>query len=58
MWLAFETSTIFFIYPETQGPSLEEVAVVMEGDKAKVEVIEIGGIAGKGGSGVREVEKA
>lgn len=30
----------------------------MEGDKAKVEVIEIGGIAGKAGSGVREVEKA
>lgn len=58
MWLAFETGTIFFIYPETKGPSLEEVAVVMEGDKAKVEVIEVGGIPGKGGSGVREVEKA
>ncbi|KAJ9503655.1 hypothetical protein H2202_000794 [Exophiala xenobiotica] len=58
VWLAIETSTIFFVYPETKGPSLEEVAMVMEGDKAKVEVIEVGALAGKSGSGVREVEKA
>ena len=56
--MAFETTTIFLLYPETKGPSLEEIAVVMEGDKANVEVIEIGATAGKGGSGVREVEKA
>ncbi|OBT42404.1 hypothetical protein VE00_06006 [Pseudogymnoascus sp. WSF 3629] len=34
--LAFETFTIWLIYPETKGVSLEEVAVVMEGDKANV----------------------
>lgn len=58
VWLAIETATIFFVYPETKGPSLEEVAVVMEGDKAKVEVIEVGASTGKGGLGVQEVEKA
>ncbi|KIW72334.1 hypothetical protein PV04_00534 [Phialophora macrospora] len=58
VWLAIETTTIFFVYPETKGPSLEEVAVVMEGDKAKVEVIEVGASGGKGGVGVQEVEKA
>ncbi|KAH0836146.1 hypothetical protein AYO21_04845 [Fonsecaea monophora] len=58
VWLAVETSVIFFVYPETRGPSLEEVAVIMEGDKAKVEVIEVGASTGKGGVGVHEVEKA
>jgi hypothetical protein len=58
VWLAIETTTIFFVYPETKGPSLEEVAVVMEGEKAKVEVIEVGASGGKGGIGVQEVEKA
>ncbi|RSM15856.1 hypothetical protein CDV31_004798 [Fusarium ambrosium] len=37
--LMFETFVIWFIYPETKGVSLEEVAVVMEGNKAKVEII-------------------
>lgn len=36
--LAFETFTIWLIYPETKGVSLEEVAVIMEGDKANVEM--------------------
>ncbi|KAF5026364.1 hypothetical protein F66182_1572 [Fusarium sp. NRRL 66182] len=37
--LAFETFVIWLIYPETKGVSLEEVAVVMEGNKAKVEMV-------------------
>ncbi|KIX00192.1 uncharacterized protein Z518_10330 [Rhinocladiella mackenziei CBS 650.93] len=57
VWLAIETTTIFFIYPETKGPSLEEVAMVMEGNNAKVEVIEIGALTGKSGVDVQEVEK-
>lgn len=35
-WLAVETIIIFVLYPETRGPSLEEVAVVVEGSDAKV----------------------
>lgn len=38
--LAFETFTIWLIYPETKGVSLEEVAVIMEGDQANVERVE------------------
>ncbi|KAH6949692.1 MFS transporter [Ilyonectria sp. MPI-CAGE-AT-0026] len=40
--LAVETSIIWLIYPETKGVSLEEVAVVMEGEKANVELVENG----------------
>ncbi|KAJ3541733.1 hypothetical protein NM208_g2601 [Fusarium decemcellulare] len=38
--LGVETFTIWLIYPETKGVSLEEVAVVMEGNKANVELVE------------------
>lgn len=58
VWLAVETGIIFGIYPETKGPSLEETAIVMEGDAAKVEVIEVGGLekASHGGTAV-QIEK-
>lgn len=26
VWLAIETTIIFFVYPETKGPTLEELA--------------------------------
>jgi MFS family permease len=38
--LAAETGIIWLLYPETRGVSLEEVAVVMEGDDARVERVE------------------
>lgn len=57
VWLSIETLTIFCVYPETKGLSLEEVAVVFEGEKAKVEVIEVGQ-GSKIGVHVEEVEKA
>lgn len=36
VWLVVEICVIYFFYPETKGPSLEEVAFVLEGDNAKV----------------------
>lgn len=36
--LAVETFVVWLIFPETKGVSLEEVAVVMEGDKARVDL--------------------
>ncbi|KAH6982523.1 general substrate transporter, partial [Ilyonectria destructans] len=39
VWLVIETTIVYFFFPETQGPSLEEMALVMEGDKAAVEVV-------------------
>ena len=35
-WLAIETVIIFFLFVETKGPSLEELAVLFEGKDAKV----------------------
>ncbi|CEL04119.1 hypothetical protein ASPCAL05251 [Aspergillus calidoustus] len=40
VWLAVETATVYFIFPETQGPTLEEIALVIEGDQAAVEVVD------------------
>ncbi|SCO92633.1 related to hexose transporter protein [Fusarium oxysporum] len=39
VWLVVETTTVYFFFPETQGLTLEEVALVIEGNKAPVEVI-------------------
>jgi hypothetical protein len=30
VWLAVETTIIFFVYPETKGPMLEELAELFE----------------------------
>jgi bacteriorhodopsin len=38
--LAAETVVIWLVYPETWGVSLEEVAVVMEGERAMVERVQ------------------
>ncbi|KAL4977901.1 MFS transporter [Aspergillus desertorum] len=38
--LATETAVIWLVYPETKGVSLEEVAVVVEGERARVERVE------------------
>ncbi|KAL2850180.1 MFS transporter [Aspergillus pseudoustus] len=40
VWLAIETTTVYFFFPETQGPSLEEIALVIEGDDAAVGVVD------------------
>jgi len=30
VWLAIETTIIYFVYPETKGPSLEELSRLFE----------------------------
>ncbi|RSL69724.1 hypothetical protein CEP54_002127 [Fusarium duplospermum] len=39
VWLVIETVVVYFFFPETQGPTLEEMALVLEGDNAAVEVV-------------------
>jgi hypothetical protein len=56
VWLAVETTVIFLLYPETKGPSLEEVAMVMDRD-AKVEKVQRGAME-KNLTRAEEVEKA
>lgn len=53
--LATETGIIFVLFPETKGVSFEEAAIVMDGDKANVEVIHIGE-TDKVGASVEEKE--
>jgi hypothetical protein len=36
VWLGIETVTIFFVYVETKGPTLEELAVLFDGKDARV----------------------
>ncbi|KAF4968107.1 hypothetical protein FSARC_4468 [Fusarium sarcochroum] len=33
VWLICETSIIYFLYPETKGPTLEEIAYIFDGHK-------------------------
>lgn len=53
VWLAIETTTIFFVYVETKGPTLEELAVLFEGRDAKVGQLHVE----KTGNDVEEVEE-
>lgn len=39
VWLVIETVVVYLFFPETQGPTLEEMALVLEGDNAAVEVV-------------------
>jgi len=43
VWLFCEFVIIIFAYPETKGPTLEELAIVFEGKKAKVEMVHVKG---------------
>jgi hypothetical protein len=53
VWLAIETTIIFFVYVETKGPTLEELAVLFEGKDAKVGQLNVE----KAGNTVEEVER-
>jgi hypothetical protein len=36
VWLFVELATVYFFYPETKGPTLEEMAKIFDGDEANV----------------------
>lgn len=58
--LLFIICTIWFFYPETRGHSLEEMAVIFDGEKAAVTGLDIGHDAKSGvrGETVQAVEVA
>ncbi|KFZ01877.1 hypothetical protein V500_00581 [Pseudogymnoascus sp. VKM F-4518 (FW-2643)] len=35
VWLVCETTVVYFLYPETKGPTLEDIAKVFDGEPAK-----------------------
>ncbi|KAK0109484.1 hypothetical protein ONS95_002176 [Cadophora gregata] len=39
VWLVCETGIVYVLYPETKGPSLEEVAMVFDGERASKKVM-------------------
>jgi MFS family permease len=55
VWLACETTIIFFLFPETKGVTLEEAAIVIDGDRANVEIVHVGA-TDKAGASVEERE--
>jgi len=40
-WIAFELAFVYFMYVETRGPTLEELAKIINGDSAQVAHIDI-----------------
>jgi len=40
-WIAFELAFVYFMYVETRGPTLEELAKIIDGDSAQVAHIDI-----------------
>ncbi|EJU04844.1 hexose transporter [Dacryopinax primogenitus] len=60
-WLFVETSVIYFFYPETRGPTLEELAVIFDGPNAYLGGQDVGAALDdeydKEHSSVEELEK-
>ncbi|ETN40064.1 uncharacterized protein HMPREF1541_04339 [Cyphellophora europaea CBS 101466] len=46
VWIAIELIWVFFMYPETKGPTLEEIAKIFDGDAAEVGTVEVKGTEG------------
>lgn len=40
-WIAFELCFVYFLYVETKGPTLEEIAKIFDGDNAEVGSVHI-----------------
>ena len=56
VWILFELITVYFFYPETKGPTLEEMAKIFDGDKAAVGQVDIDIIKEKQGIAFEERE--
>jgi Sugar (and other) transporter len=56
-WLLLELIVVFLFYPETQGPTLEEMARIFDGDDANVGRVDIDIVREKTGIVLQEREK-
>ena len=43
-WIGIELVVVYFLYVETKGPTLEEIARIFDGDQAEVGFAEVKGI--------------
>ena len=46
IWIAVELLFVFLFYVETKGPTLEEIAIIFDGDKAEVAQLDLKDIEG------------
>ena len=58
VWLLVELIVVYFFYPETRGPTLEEMARIFDGDEAAVGAIDIDIVREKHGIALEEKENA
>ena len=51
-WIAFELVFVYFLYVETKGPTLEEIAKIFDGEEAEVGAVDLkeAGVYGTRGS--------
>jgi len=45
-WIVLELAWVYFVYPETKGPTLEEIARIFDGDDAQVGEVEVKEVPG------------
>jgi len=55
-WLLVELLTVYFFYPETKGPTLEEMAKIFDGDEAAFGQVDIDIVREKHGMTLQEME--
>ena len=46
IWIAVELVFVFLFYVETKGPTLEEIAIIFDGDRAQVAQLDLKDIEG------------
>ena len=57
-WLLVELLVVYFFYPETRGPTLEEMARIFDGDEAAVGRVDLDIVREKHGIVLEERENA
>ena len=57
-WLLVELMVVYFFYPETRGPTLEEMAKIFDGDEAAVGQVDLDIVREKHGIEIEERENA
>lgn len=58
IWLLFELVTVYLFYPETNGPTLEEMERIFDGDEAHVGQVDLDIVREKAGITLEESENA
>jgi hypothetical protein len=58
VWLLVELIVVYFFYPETRGPTLEEMAKIFDGDEAAVGQVDLDIVREKHGIEIEQRENA